>query len=488
MSRQRLVLLAALLLGACATPGARLAPSTQPPGDWRTAPPAGGPPPALRAPVPERHVLANGLTVLLVHRPGLPLVHTTIMIRAGAAQDPADRPGLAGLLGELLRAGTTTRSAAEVAEAIETLGGSLEIDVDDDAMTVSTSVLEEHHAQAMALLADVVQRPALAADELERVRDERLAALAAALADPGYVAAATCRREIFGPHRYGHTPLGTAATIRAVNESELRAFVARYLRPSNSAVILVGSLPPAAARAAAEAHFGAWSDTGGTPPPLAAPVAQEPSLLVIDKPGAPQTQLCVAHLGVARRHPDYLRLMVANAILGGSFSSRINMNLREDKGYTYGARSHFEMLRAGGAFVVSTAVETAVTAPAVGEIVKELVTMREADVQREELTTAKNRYSLSLPGYFQTVRSVAAMVGNIYLHELPLDYYQTLPAAVDQIGLADVRRVAQEALRPEALHIVAVGDAAAISDALQALGRGAVRREALPVVDLAPEE
>jgi zinc protease len=466
----------ALALASCATgAGSAGTPTPAAAGDtWRSTPPPGGPAPQLVAPVPERHVLDNGLTVLLVRRPTLPLARISVVVRAGSALDPASRPGLASFLGEMLRAGTTTRTAAEISDAIETMGSELEIDVEEDALSLGATVLDATFAEALDIIADVTLNPAFAAAEVTRVRGERLAALAQAEDDPSYRAMSVLRRVLYPGHGYGHLVLGSAASLAAVTDADLRAFYAAHVRPANATVIVVGSVAPEIALAAVAGRFGGWRGTPGSTAPAGDATAVAPAVIAVNKAGAPQSELCIGHVGVPRSHSDYFALVIANSILGGSFNSRINMNLREDKGYTYGARSAFDFMRGPGPFVVTTAVESPATAAAIREVIKEIITLREADATREELSNAKSRYSVSLPGYFQAVETIAMMMGNIVIFDLPLDYYQRLPERIAAVGLADVRRVAVEHLQPGNLAVVVVGDAPTVVPARAELGRGEV--------------
>ena len=232
---------------------------------------------------------------------------------------------------------------------------------------------------------------------------------------------------------------------------------------------------PTDAKAAIESTFGQWKSKNGILAPPKEPSPNSTGIFLVDKPGAAQSQLRIGHLGVARNHPDYFSIVLCNAILGGLFNSRINMNLREDKGYTYGARSYFGFNRGVGSFGVYTGVKSDVTTAAIVEVLKEITTIRTVDVGAEELTNAKNRYSLSLPGYFQTVGGIASMFSNIFTYDLPMTYYQDLPTNLRKVTVADVRRVAETYLQPEKMAIVIVGDKTTVAPTLKALDRGEVQ-------------
>jgi len=443
--------------------------------DFRATPPPPGPLPAFHAPVATRTKLGSGLSIFSVEKDELPLVSASITFRSGTAADPSTRPGLVGFLGDVLRSGTTSRSADQIADAIESRGAALHVGIDEDSITFSFTALAENFAPVFEVVADVLGNPAFSAKEIERVRKRRLGALAQSMDDAHSTAGRVFDRVVFGDHPYGHSVLGTEAALKAIGQQDLRKFFDQHIRPANAAVILVGSLAKANALAVVNKTLSSWKGKAGltSPPPDAKPLAG--GIVLVKKTGAPQSQLRIGELGVARSDPDYFPLVMCNAILGGLFNSRINMNLREDKGYTYGARSHFNFTRGRGSFVVGTGVETSVTAPAITEVLKEIETMRDTNVTAGELHDAKSRYSLSLPGYFQTVGAIAGMMGNIYTYDLPLDYYQKLPAQIRAVSIKDVRRVAEAHLRLDRLAIVIVGDPDKTEGPLSKLGLGPVQ-------------
>ena len=443
---------------------------------FRAAAPPSQPTPPLRAPVPRRTLLSNGLTVLTVHKPGLPIVHASLVIRSGSAADPADQEGLAGFTADMLEMGTQSLSAAQLAERVEGYGTSINIEVDEDTTSLSTTALAEHFPGVFAILAEMAQQPAFAVAEVERVRKSRSATLAQSQDSPQYAASAAFRRVVFGSHPYAHLPLGSSRTVAKIQRSQLQSFYKSHYRPANSALILVGDLDDAAALTAAQAAFGAWQGPRAQRPNPPPPRARAAEVSLVARPDAPQSQLVLGHLGVAREDPDYYALVLCNAILGGVFNSRINMNLREAHGYTYGTYSHFDFMRQRGAFWVAGGIRTDATEAAVREILKEIGTLREVAVTDAELQSFKSRYTISLPSAFQTVSRIADMVARIDLFDLPLDYYQHLPELIEAVTPADVLRVAQTHLRPPELNVVVVGDPAQVGPGLTHLGRGPLHR------------
>jgi zinc protease len=415
--------------------------------------------PELHAPVPSKKVLSNGLTVLVVPMPNAPLVTLQITVKGGSSQDPAHLPGLANFAASMLKQGTRTQSAQQIADKVELLGASLGINTDEDYTDISTTALSDNFNAVLDVVSDVVLHPTFSFGEIERLRKQILAALQEIQNDPEQMADVTFRQALYGDHPYGHPTLGTEDGVRKISKSDLENFYFASLRPQNAAIVVVGNVIPDEVFSNMERRFGGWGNNdvlAGAPAVTHALAAQ--NVIVIDRRDAPQTQLRVGHLGVERTNPDYYPLVLCNAILGGLFNSRINMNLREDKGYTYGARSSFDFMRAAGPFVVSTGVRTDVTTDALKEIIKEIDKIRQNGVKPDELRNAKNRYTLSLPGYLQTTRGVATMIANIFVFDLPLDYYQQLPKNIEAVTLPDVQRVAKTHLHADKLLVTAVGD------------------------------
>ena len=435
---------------------------------WRaTAPkPSEGRP--VKLPTPQSFQLANGLTVLISPQSGMPVVSASLVVRNGGDANPTDKPGLADFSAAMLNQGTKTRNATKLAEDVAQIGASLTSTSSMDAMTITASSLAKNFAVALTLLADVALNPTFPADEVERVRGLRTASLMQQRSNPVQVADKVTTAALYGlEHPYGFTELGTADAIKSISQSELQAFWQRQFVPNNAALIVAGSIAPADVRRLAESTFGAWAKGHATRPKLGESALGKPRLVLVDRPGSPQTQLRVATIGVARSNPDYMKIRVMNTILGGLFSSRINLNLREQHGYTYGARSQFSYWREAGPFWVTTGVRTDATAPAVQEIFSEVKRIVTSDVTAEELALAKAAIAQSLPGQFETNQATAGALSAIFVYGLPLDYYATLPTHIDAVTVADVRAAAAKYLVPDKLMVVAVGDAAAIRPSLE---------------------
>jgi zinc protease len=348
---------------------------------WRKQVPQAGAASKLALPVPKSFKLANGLTVLLAEQHNLPVVAANLVVLSGSEANPADKPGLASFTADMLDEGTTKRSTLQIAEDVAAIGASLGTGSSSDASTVSVRTLKKNADTALEILADVALQPAFAAKELERVRNTRLTQVLQQRDNPNVLASKVFNSEVYGAsHPYGYTELGTEDSIKAVTREDMSKFWQAGYVPENAALVVAGDLTESELRALAEKHFGKWAGKAGTVtrPEVRASAARR--ILLVDKPGAPQTALRIGMVGVPRANPDYVPIEVMNTGLGGLFSSRINMNLREKNGYTYGAGSVFQFRRGPGPFFTATSVRTDVTAPAVREIFNEFERMRATDV------------------------------------------------------------------------------------------------------------
>jgi zinc protease len=323
---------------------------------------------------------------------------------------------------------------------------------------------------AFAVLADVLQHPAFAPEEIERARASRQTQVVQQRENPTAIAQRVLNEALYGKaNPYGLSELGTVDSVQAFSREDIEAFWKAGYRPDNAALVVAGDVTLPQLRELAGKHFGQWSGEGTKGAVPVGTQVKAGRTLIVDRGAAPQTALRVGMVGVSRATPDYVPLMVMNNALGGMFSSRINMNLREKNGYTYGASSGFGFRRGPGPFLVGSSVRTDVTAPAVREIFSELRRMRDTLVTPAELTLARDALSRSLPGQFETTGSVAASGGSLFAYDLPLDYYSKLPAQIDAVTAEDVQRVAKQYLQPEKMVTVAVGDAAKIEAPLKRL-------------------
>jgi zinc protease len=445
----------------------------------RSHPPALGPAPALQLPQIQKRQLATGLPVWLVELHEVPVVQVNLVVLGGSSNETAKRFGAASLTAAMLDRGAGSRSALELADAIDYLGADLSASSGFDSSVVRLHVPVARLADALPLMSDVALRPTFPKDELERLRQERLTSLLQARDNPATIAPATFARVLYGPeHRYGVPMFGTAETIKAFTVDDLKAFYSALFRPDNAAIIVVGDISPDQTLRLLESNFGAWKPPASAKPTASLPAVNEPAarqVYLVDKPGAPQSQIRIGWIGVPRSTPDYFPLQVMNTVLGGSFSSRLNMNLREKHGYTYGATSLFEMRAAAGPFTAAAGVQTDKTAEALTEFFNELNGILKT-IPAEELTRAKNYIALRYPGGFETTGDISRRLEDAMIYHLPDDYFSTYVQKIQAVTAADMQRVAQKYIQPGRFVVVVVGDAKVIEPKIQSLNLGPIKK------------
>jgi zinc protease len=445
---------------------------------WRKDKPQPAKPAAtgdIALPAAKSFTLPNGLTVIYLERTGLPIVSASLVVRSGGEANPVGRPGLASYTADMLDQGTTTRSAPQIADDVAQLGASLGASSTKDAITASVRSLTKNFAQALDLLADVTLRPNFPQAEVDRERANRIGQLVAQQQDPGTIGAVAALATLYGPqHPYGYIELGTDVSVKTTSRDEIAAFWKQRFGPSAAALVVAGPITERELKPLVEKTFGAWSGTVTPAPDVAAPPAPTPRIVVVDRPGAPQTQVYVATIGPPRSTPDYAATTVMNYVLGGLFSSRINLNLREAHGYTYGAFSEFVFRRGPGPFWIQSGVRTEATAPAVGEIFKEVKRMIAEPATADELTMAKDAIIRGLPAAFETTSSTVGTFADLYLYNLGLDYYTKFPLMIVAVTGDTAKAAAGKYLAPEHLIVVAVGDRAKIEGGLKGLKLGNV--------------
>lgn len=430
-----------------------------------------------RFPDTERHVLSNGLTVHVARLERLPVATALLMADAGGECDDVGGAGAAALTADALAEGTKRRDAVALTDAFERLGGELATGVTWTYAECSTTVLSPRLGDALQLLAEVASEPAFPESEVERLRQERLAELLQQRTEPRGLADDMFARFTFAPEsRYACAEGGDEATVGGLTRASLAAHHARFIVPRRSRLIVTGDVDPGLVVQLAEQAFGGWQVEGGTAPEIVVGAAHaERGVHLVAKADAPQSELRIGHLSVPRTHPDFHALSVMNAILGGLFNSRINLNLRERNAYTYGAFTSFDWRRRASAFEASTAVRSDVTAAAVREILDEIDRIRAERVSASELSLAVDYLTGVFPIRFETTAAIADALAMREGFGLPDDYYDTYRERIAAVSADDVLRVAQAHLEPARLQVVAVGDAKGVRDSLAALGVGAVR-------------
>ena len=427
----------------------------------------------------HRDRLDNGLEIRSVQAHRLPIVTVTLVLDAGEATVSGERAGLAVLTGDSLEGGTATRSGAELAEALESIGAGLSLGTGWDATTVALSCLPERLDEAMDILADVVLRPGFPADEVDRVRGQRLAAIQQRQMDPSSIASDAARRLTYAEGTpYGRALGGDVETVPSFGPEAAAGFVEARYRPGSAGLILVGDVDRGEMKAMAERCFGAWS--GQAPEmnaPKAEPRARERRVVIVDRPDAVQSEIRIGHIGQPRSTPDYFPLLVFNTILGGAFTSRLNLNLRERHGFTYGVRSGFAFRRDAGPFSISTAVGTEVTADAVREAVSEVEGLLAAGPTDEEVQASRDYMAGVFPLRLETTGQIASQVAELLLYDLPEDYHATYRDKIREVTRDQALEAARRCIRPDEFTVVVGGDAGLVRGPLEQLGLGAVEVE-----------
>ena len=428
-----------------------------------------------------RTTLPNGLQVIACHLPGRPLLAAQLVIRGdaggGATGEPAELGGVTVLTARAMTEGTARRSATDLIEASERLGAEIGADAGWDSLAVSLEVPRSRLLPALGLLAEVALEPSFPADEVERLRDERLNDLLQAKADPRRRVERVYPETIFAEGAPYRRPLaGTELTIPQVDRDAIAGRHAALMRPDGATLVIAGDLDGLDVPGEAIAAFGGWNAPSGAKGAGSASAARPGGrrIVVVDRPGAPQTELRIGHLGVARSTTDFHALSVLNAIVGGLFNSRLNQLLREAKGYTYGINSSFDMRRHAGPFTVRCAVQTEVTVPAITDILGELTRVREAAVEIAELTIARDYLVGVFPLRFEAAAQVASSITGLVVNGLPDDELDRYRPAIAAVSGEQVLAAAQAHIRPDEASIVMVGDATRFVDALRDAGLGEV--------------
>ncbi len=443
----------------------------------RSHPPQPGPPAPLRLPAIQKQKLSNGLPVWIVELHEVPVAQINLVVLSGTANDPPGKYGVASLAAAMLEEGAGTRSALEIADAVDYLGADLAAATTSDLSAVRLHVPVARLADALPIMADVALRPAFPKDELDRQRQQRLTSLLQGRDDPPTISSVAFSRILYGKgHRYGTPQMGTAETIKALSSDDLRGFYASAFRPENAVLLAVGDITAAQAVPLFEKSFGAWKASGAAATEKL-PATDEPparQVYLIDKPGAAQSQIRIGRIGVPRSTVDYFPIQVLNTILGGSFTSRLNNNLREVHGYTYGAGSSFDMRASAGPFSASAGVQTDKTSEALKEFFVELNAILKP-IPAEELARAKNYVALRYPSAFETTGDISRRLEDALVYNLPDEYFAKYVQSIQSVTAADVQRVAQKYIKPDRLAVVVVGDLKVIEPGVRALNLGPIK-------------
>lgn len=440
--------------------------------------PTPGTPRPYDFPAVERFTLPNGVRVVVADLPGRPLVSASLVLRNGAADEPPAHAGATVLAARAMAEGTKRFDAISLVEATERLGASIHADAGWDATSVSLDVPAARLEPALELLAEVLLHPTFPEAEVERLRDERLNDLLQARADPRRRADEAFAATIYeGASPYHRPAGGTRETVAELTPARLRAAYERGIDPHRAAFIIGGDLTGIDVRGIVERLLGQWGPAVGASTSgriVDAGAVRERFVHVVHRPGAVQTEIRIGHVGASRRIDDFHALSVTGAILGGLFNSRLNMKLREEKGYTYGAGAGFDLRRAAGPFSARAAVNTEVTVPAVADFVAELDRIRDTTVTPAELASARDFLIGVFPLRFETPGPIVGALSGLFIHELPDDELARYRSAIEAVTADDVRDAAVRRVDPSRMAIVLVGDADAFRDDLEAAGWGPV--------------
>ena len=440
----------------------------------RSKPPELGPTPAMKLPPIQHFTLSNGLKVMLMEKHELPLVQMELMWKVGEVLNPADQPGLASMTVDMMNEGAGKRNALELSDAINFLGAQIYATAGMHTSGVSMHTPLSKLDKALDLFADIIMKPTFPADELERKKTERLTTLMQWHDQARAIASVIYNRTLFGSsHPYGIPDMGNEASIRAMKVDDPKKFYAAYLHPGNATLIIVGDLKKDAIQKQLEKIFKGWK----AHKPALAMVAAAPQITgrtvyVVDKPGSAQSVIRIGRIGVARTSEDYFAIQVMNTILGGSFSSRLNQNIREEHQYTYGAGSMFAFRPAPGAFTAYADVQTNVTDSSLIQFMYELG--RISDITDDEVSRAKNYLALGYPDDFSTIASITGAMADLALYNLPDDYFNNYIQKILAVTKDDIVNAAKKYIDANNLAIVVVGDKAKIEQGITNLNLGKI--------------
>ncbi len=448
------------------TPPAPPAPETPapPPAEdaeaFRSQPPKPGDSPELVLPKFEQAKLDNGLTVLVSTRKELPLVFTGVAFATGSSQDPQGRGGLADLTYKMMLEGAAGKDTLALDEAFQDLGVSPSVNVNPDGSFIGARVLKRNADAALALLADVVRKPNFAQKDFERRKKLQLAELVRAMGSPGFLAQQAYLDAVFGPeHPYGHPVSGLPASVEKVSLQDVKSFYGRSVGPRAAALVMTGDISLDEARELAKKYFGDWKGSATPPPVPAAPAAPPRQQVVfVPKPGLDQTVVMVGRPGIAVGHPDEYALELATTVFGGFFGSRLNMNLREDKGYSYGAGANMDARLGVGPLTAYSSVRQDVTGAALNEFIGEMKGIRERPITEKELESAREGLIRAIPGAFESVEGLGASAAQLFFLRRPMDEFARTVTGLEKATPAEVQRVAEAYLGPDAMQVVLVGD------------------------------
>jgi zinc protease len=435
--------------------------------------PKAGPNPSFSLPPIQKSKLSNGLNVWIVQQKELPIVSMNLVLNSGGTLDPADKSGVSSMTADMLDQGTKTRSAIDIANQLQAIGASVNAGAGWDATNVAMQTLTKNLDQALDIYSDVVLNPAFPDSEFEKLRRRSLVALRQRKANPVAVSNVVYNKVLYGDQPYARQLTGDEKSIAALTTGDLAKYYTANYRPNNATLIVVGDVDEKSVTPKLEKAFAGWKANGdvNTGDVGGEVMKAKPGIYFVDKPGAAQSSVSIGQVGVDRSNPDYYALQVMNSILGGGSAGRLFMNLREDKGYTYGAYSRFVFRRGAGPFSASAEVQTAVTRQSIQEFMKELNGIRGGiPVTPTELETNKQSIIRRYPSGFETVGAISNQLSNLAVYGLPDSYFNDFISKINSVTAEDVNRVANKYLDPSKMAIVIVGDWKVVEPGLKDLG------------------
>ncbi len=445
--------------------------------DWRNIPPSPAPMPSMTLPAPRSFRLQNGLQVLFLERRNLPVVSTNILVMSGSERNPSAIPGLASFTAGMLDEGTDRLTALEIAAAKDRIGASMHTGSTMDMSYIAMWALKKNLDTALELVSDCLLHPTFPQKEIERIRNDRLTHILQQKDNPGAIAAKVFSSALYGSdHPYGYMEIGTEQSNRFITRDRMVDFYQSGYTPDNAALVIAGDISESEIRPLAEKYFGNWDGKHLAFAETENAAIQSPKIILVHKPESSQTVLRIGHVGLSRIDPDYVPVEILNMILGGLFSSRINQNLRERNGYTYGAYSSFQFRRGRGPFVVAASVHSDATAPAVREVFREMERIQKDLVTSGELSAAKDSIVHSLPGLFETTYDTTSSIGQLFVYSLPHTHFHDLPEMIQAITIEDVQAMAMKHLKPEEAVVIAVGDCDRIEKELEKIDLGPIEK------------
>jgi len=426
----------------------------------------------IQIPPYTREVLENGLVVLLMEYHKLPLIQLRMTIRGGTSYDPDGYEGLANLTASLLRKGTATRSATQIAEEIDFIGGTLNASASLDYFTVTSEVLKKDLDKGFDLFSDIILHPAFSLEEIERERSQKLAAIEQLKESPGTVASTYFNKVIYGSHPYGRQAFGTIASLKKITRGDIEKFHQEVFIPNNAILAVVGDLDSREMLEKVKKYFGAWPRKTPRAVKLNKPgMFKGRKVWILNKVDATQTQVRIGNIGVERRHPDYFAITVANAVFGGGFTSRLTEEIRVRRSLTYGIGSSFPSYLAGGTYVISTFTKNPTTREIIDATLKEVKKFRDGGPTKEELQKAQNYIAGGFSRNLQTPEALAAQISEVEFYQLPRDYLQTYIENLKAVTLEEAKQAAKKYFHHDDVIIVVLTPAKETRPSLETLGK-----------------